>query len=187
MAYKFHQPQFGDTCKRHHFNTYKLQQSPTKRTKWRGWTTTRLLSPEWKMTLDMVLILWSYIARYHLCGTVNYQTVYVHRSKKPQCSVQMTHNLLKATSFFYTFTKKCLQFPLHKDTATGTCIWWNSAPSRQWAFQVIYSSSRLEYHLIHIQILSVPDRAGGQKLYRMAGPTLWLPTYTDLSPPYLLF
>jgi len=146
-----------------------------------------LPSHEWKMTLEMILILFSYIARYNLCVTVNYQTVYVQSSKKPQCSVQIIHNLLKATGFFYTFPKKCLQFPLHKATATGTCICWNGAPSRQCAFQVIYSSSRLEYHTIHIQILSVPDRAGGQKLNRMAGPTLWLPTYPDLSPPDVLF
>jgi len=73
-----------------------------------------LSSHEWKMTLEMILILLSYIARYHLCGTVNYQTVYVQSSKKPQCSVQIIHNLLKATGFFYTFPKKYLQFPLHK-------------------------------------------------------------------------
>lgn len=36
------------------------------------------------------------------------------QSKKPQCNVQIINNLLKVTSFFYTFTKKCLEFPLHK-------------------------------------------------------------------------
>lgn len=135
----------------------------------------RISSHDQETTREMILY-----PRYHLCGTVNYQTVYVHSSKKYQCGVQIIHNLLPATGFFYNFTKKCLQFPLHKAIATGTCICWNDAPSRLCAFQVIYSSSRLGYHPIHIQILSVPDRAGDQKLNRMAGPTLWLPTYPDL-------
>jgi len=71
---------------------------------------------------------------------------------------------VKSNGFLLYFSEEIFTVPSSQATATGTCICWNGAPSRQCAFQVIYSSSRLGYHTIHIQILSVPDRAGGPEV-----------------------